>query len=278
MDDRAKVAKLAQTYGPRIYSLALRMCGNDADAQDVVQDTFLQAHRKWKQFRGDSDPGTWLYTIAARRCKRAYLGKRARGGAVPKYMHLVPFADRTVADVPLDEPDGVERQVRREEVEAVEQAIARLPADFRLPLGLTSAPPVGTLRAGRLVAMESSSFSMAASLAGHVRWPPRPTATGGGAANGAVADQISSRTGTPAAPSRRHRPARRWERPGIGPWPTASAAAGSAASGWPGRAWRRSPASPPAWRSSWPSRPPRRRPSGSSAPRRCSRPRSRGWR
>ena len=136
MDDRAKVAKLAQTYGPRIYSLALRMCGNDADAQDVVQDTFLQAHRKWKQFRGDSDPGTWLYTIAARRCKRAYLGKRARGGAVPKYMQLVPFADRTVADVPLDEPDGVERQVRREEVEAVEQAIARLPADFRLPLVL----------------------------------------------------------------------------------------------------------------------------------------------
>ena len=60
-----------------LFSLARRMCGNRADADDMVQEVFLQAFRKWHTFKGDADPGTWLYAIAARSCKARM---RRKGG------------------------------------------------------------------------------------------------------------------------------------------------------------------------------------------------------
>ena len=55
---------LIDRYGGRIYGLGVRFCGNEADAEDLVQEVFLQAFRKWDQFEGRSAPSTWLYTIA----------------------------------------------------------------------------------------------------------------------------------------------------------------------------------------------------------------------
>ena len=73
---RDAVARLLEEHGPRIFALAQRLCGNRADAEDLVQDVFLQASRKWHTFRGEADPGPWLYSIAARSCK----GRMPQGG------------------------------------------------------------------------------------------------------------------------------------------------------------------------------------------------------
>ena len=66
MADRADFADQAMEYAPQLYSAALRMTRNRADAEDLVQEVFLQAARGWKDFEGRSNPMTWLYTIAAR--------------------------------------------------------------------------------------------------------------------------------------------------------------------------------------------------------------------
>ena len=50
-------------YAPRIYNLARRMLGNDADAEDVTQDVLLQVVRKLDTFRGDSQIATWLHRV-----------------------------------------------------------------------------------------------------------------------------------------------------------------------------------------------------------------------
>jgi RNA polymerase sigma-70 factor (ECF subfamily) len=47
-----------------IYTLALRMTGSDADAEDVLQQTFLRAYRALPRFRGDSKFTTWLWRVA----------------------------------------------------------------------------------------------------------------------------------------------------------------------------------------------------------------------
>src|SRR5687768_6285219 len=44
------------------------MCGRRADAEDLLQEIFLQAYRKLPEFRGDSAVGTWLYRLAMNRC------------------------------------------------------------------------------------------------------------------------------------------------------------------------------------------------------------------
>jgi RNA polymerase sigma-70 factor (ECF subfamily) len=50
-------------YGPRVYSLARRMLGSDADAEDVTQDVLLQVIRKLPTFRGEAAFPTWLHRV-----------------------------------------------------------------------------------------------------------------------------------------------------------------------------------------------------------------------
>lgn len=50
-------------YAPRVYNLARRMLGNDADAEDVTQDVLLQVVRKLDTFRGESAFPTWLHKV-----------------------------------------------------------------------------------------------------------------------------------------------------------------------------------------------------------------------
>src|SRR5918911_700738 len=73
-------------YAPRIYHLAWRMLGNEADAEDVTQDVLLQLVRKLNTFRGESAFPTWLHRVTvnaalAHRRKRAT--RQARQSSEP---------------------------------------------------------------------------------------------------------------------------------------------------------------------------------------------------
>ncbi|MEW6287127.1 MAG: sigma-70 family RNA polymerase sigma factor [Chloroflexota bacterium] len=63
--DRAEFARLVDTYSSPIYRLGLRMLGNPQDAEDVLQNTFLNALTHIQNFEGRSSLATWLYRIAA---------------------------------------------------------------------------------------------------------------------------------------------------------------------------------------------------------------------
>ncbi len=62
--DRAEFAQLVDAYSAPIYRLGLRMLGNEQDAEDVLQNTFLSALTHLPAFEGRSSVLTWLYRIA----------------------------------------------------------------------------------------------------------------------------------------------------------------------------------------------------------------------
>ncbi len=62
--DRAAFARLVETHSTRIYRLALKILGDQQDAEDVLQDTFVKALRSLPSFEGRSSLSTWLYRIA----------------------------------------------------------------------------------------------------------------------------------------------------------------------------------------------------------------------
>ena len=66
--DYSAFEELVKRYEQKIYNLAYRMMGNQADASDVLQETFLQALRKIKDFKGKSLFSTWVYRIAVNLC------------------------------------------------------------------------------------------------------------------------------------------------------------------------------------------------------------------
>ena len=62
--DRAEFAKMVDAYSAPIYQLGLRMLGNEQDAEDVLQNTFVSALTHLPSFEGRSSVLTWLYRIA----------------------------------------------------------------------------------------------------------------------------------------------------------------------------------------------------------------------
>jgi len=130
------VPRLVESHGGRLRSLALRFCGSRDDADDLVQEVFLQAWRNWDAFEGRSSPLTWLYTIAARACQRMH---RRRSGEPERTMSLdepMAFGAPRIGVVPSDADGPVAETLRREAREHLEAAIAALPTDFRMPLVL----------------------------------------------------------------------------------------------------------------------------------------------
>jgi RNA polymerase sigma-70 factor, ECF subfamily len=111
--------ELYRQHSTRLFNLAWRMCGTRADAEDLLQEIFLLAHRKLPEFRGDSAVGTWLYRLAMNRCLDHLKNRqtKARGATTPLDEETMP-GPKTVAD------GGIKRL-------DLERAIARLPEGAR---------------------------------------------------------------------------------------------------------------------------------------------------
>ena len=56
---------LVERHSRQVFRLTFRMTGNEHDAEDMVQETFLRAYRQLHRFDGRASFGTWLYRIAA---------------------------------------------------------------------------------------------------------------------------------------------------------------------------------------------------------------------
>lgn len=122
--EKAAFEELVRITYADTYTLAHRLTGDEEDAHDVVQETYLRAYRGLKRFRGDAQFTTWLYRITAN-CASTHLGRRAR------HRH-----DELADDAPLvDERPEIDPQ-HRVENEALrfrlQGAIDRLPLRLRV--------------------------------------------------------------------------------------------------------------------------------------------------
>ena len=81
--DPAAFEDLYRAHAGRLYSLVFRMTGSVHDAEDMLQEVFLHAHRKLSSFRGDSTLGTWLYRLAVNHCLDVLRGRQAKMRKVP---------------------------------------------------------------------------------------------------------------------------------------------------------------------------------------------------
>lgn len=125
---------LYDRHAAMIRGLAWRMSG-DVDAVDeIVQDTFLEAHRSWDGFEGRSRASTWLGGIAFRQWRRRHRRRSGEPETIPSLEELLPFGDTTSSMIPGEQETPLEHSIRLEAAETVHQAILSLPEDFRLPL------------------------------------------------------------------------------------------------------------------------------------------------
>jgi RNA polymerase sigma-70 factor, ECF subfamily len=131
--DAGAAEALVAAYGDRVYRLAIRITGNEQDAEEVVQDALWTAARKIDTFKGQSAFGSWLYRITA---NAAYQKLRSRQGRRQEVLwdDLLPAFDDQGHHV---EPVGdwsakVEEPALQTELRSVlTTAINELPEDYR---------------------------------------------------------------------------------------------------------------------------------------------------
>ncbi len=75
-DQRAFEEIVRRTYADT-YTLAFRLTGDEEDARDVVQETYLRVHKGISRFRGDAQFTTWLHRVTAN-CASTFLGRRGK--------------------------------------------------------------------------------------------------------------------------------------------------------------------------------------------------------
>lgn len=78
MADQAQFAEQAMEYMGSLYSAALRMTRNPADAEDLVQETYLKAYRAFGSFKEGTNLKAWLYRILTNTFINSYRARRRR--------------------------------------------------------------------------------------------------------------------------------------------------------------------------------------------------------
>jgi RNA polymerase sigma-70 factor (ECF subfamily) len=76
--DKEAYGALVERHSHSLFRVAFRITGNEADAEDVVQEAFLRGYQKLESFEARSSFGTWIYRIAV----RGALDRISRGPAV----------------------------------------------------------------------------------------------------------------------------------------------------------------------------------------------------
>jgi RNA polymerase sigma-70 factor (ECF subfamily) len=126
--------ELYRQHSGRLFSLAVRMLGNPADAEDQLQEIFLSAHRKLESFRGESALGTWLYRLAMNQLLDYVRSRAARTGQLTDGLDDATLladagghrlADRAIERIDLERalaelPDGCRAAFVLHDVEGLE--------------------------------------------------------------------------------------------------------------------------------------------------------------
>src|SRR5579871_5706024 len=106
---------LVEQHSRSVFRLAYRMTGNEQDAEDVVQESFLRAYKQLGRFESRANFGTWIYRITANCCVDLMRARQARHD-LSRRESLDGAEQLPSADGPgperLAESAEIERQVR----------------------------------------------------------------------------------------------------------------------------------------------------------------------
>jgi len=132
--DLGAFEELYRLHAGRLYGLAMRMLGNGADAEDMLQEIFLSVHRKLDSFRGESALGTWLYRMAMNQILDHVRSRAGRAGQLTDGLDDAAviadgmghrLADRAIARIDLERalgelPEGCRAAFVLHDVEGLE--------------------------------------------------------------------------------------------------------------------------------------------------------------
>lgn len=151
-----EIERLITVEGPKLLAFAGRLCGNDVEAEDLLQETFSRAFRSWDQLDDKENPRPWLYSIARHACQRMHRKRAGEPDRLESLEELMPRPAPTVPDLaPASDPHR--SRLRAEARELVERGLARLPPSFRIPLVLADVAELSIGEIGAVLGLKEAT-------------------------------------------------------------------------------------------------------------------------
>ncbi len=156
-----KFEDLVKRYEHKLYNFSLRMCRNPSDAEDMIQDTFLNVFKYLKNFRYETKFKNWLYKVAASTC----IKKRRKSKFAPdQELSLDEFSPDDEADKPEHVPEWallpLEKLLNEELAGVINETIKSLPKKYRLVILLRDIEGFSTAETAQILNLSPSNVKV----------------------------------------------------------------------------------------------------------------------
>jgi len=156
-----KFHDLVKRYEQKLYNFSLRMCRDHSDAEDMIQETFLNVFKYLKYFRYETKFKNWLYKVAASTC----IKKRRKSKFAPqKELSLDDFLPGNETEVPSQIPDWalmpLDKLLNQELSSTINQEILSLPKKYRLVIVLRDIEGFSTAETAQILSLSPSNVKV----------------------------------------------------------------------------------------------------------------------
>ena len=150
--------KIVERYEDQIFTFGLKMCGHLQDAEDIVQETFLNAFKYLNDFREETKLRNWLFKIAARVCFRK---RRKKKFEPERELSLESFVMKDGLSSSYDIPDlsnNPSEQLERNELkQIINKSILSLPPKYRFVFNLRDIEGFSTKEASEILGITAQT-------------------------------------------------------------------------------------------------------------------------
>ena len=135
MTDAKQFEALLRDYQNMVFSTAMRLVANTAEAEDISQEVFMRAFERFAELKDDARVGGWLKTVAINLSLNHLSRYRARWSFFSEILHQNAAGEET--EIEFVAPNDVEEELAAGDRRyLVEQALRQLPRTHRVPLVL----------------------------------------------------------------------------------------------------------------------------------------------
>jgi len=150
--------QIVERYEDRIFTFGLKMCGHLQDAEDIAQETFLNAFKYLKDFREETKLKNWLFKIAATACIRKRRKKKCEPDQEISLDSFMPQnGDDSAYDIPDVSDDPSDRMIQAELKKIIAAAIQSLPHKYRLVFNLRDIEGFSTQETADILGISTQS-------------------------------------------------------------------------------------------------------------------------
>lgn len=156
-----KFHDLVKRYEQKLYNFSLRMCRNPSDAEDMIQDTFLNVFKYLKNFRHETKFKNWLYKVAASTC----IKKRRKSKFAPdKELSLDEFLPNDEAEKPEHVPEWallpLDKLLNEELSSVINKTIISIPKKYRVVIVLRDIEGFSTAETAQILNLSPSNVKV----------------------------------------------------------------------------------------------------------------------